>query len=438
MPQPTGPAWIVGQLDGPSRPSPGASPPPPPSTRWCRTARVLEPRRPRRLGQQRGPAPGRYRPPHPDPPDGGISAIATGAAAAPSRRARPTSPSDWYHRSPPPDREGDAGAQRYLLSLGITSWQDAWLGPPGDAAYRLLAGRGELKARVVGCLWWDRHRGLDQVDELIAWGSRRGRAVPAHREDDARRRVRELHRPHARALPPTPPAPPPTTSGCCSSIPRWWSPGVGRSMPPASRSTSMPSATGRCGRARCGLRSGRGSQRPRQLSPPHHLAHLQLVHPDDQAAPPGWGRGRWPTPSRCGRARHDGYQDDLTIPLSGDGACRPPVPVAEALDAGARLAPRLRLGRVDPDPFQILHVAVDRIHPEAVESVLLPRRADHLAEGRNRGVHPRRPTNRREHDTGSLAPGKLAGRAAGRPGRPGGGRPRYSPRARTAPGSISP
>ncbi len=59
-------------------------------------------------------------------------------------------------------------AQAYLHSLGITGWQDAWLAEDDEAAYRTIAERGELSARVVGALWWDRSRGEDQVEELLA------------------------------------------------------------------------------------------------------------------------------------------------------------------------------------------------------------------------------------------------------------------------------
>jgi predicted amidohydrolase YtcJ len=58
-------------------------------------------------------------------------------------------------------------AQQHLHALGITGWQDAWVTPGTEAAYRSLAERGELTARVVGALWWDRHRGLEQVAELV-------------------------------------------------------------------------------------------------------------------------------------------------------------------------------------------------------------------------------------------------------------------------------
>jgi predicted amidohydrolase YtcJ len=65
-------------------------------------------------------------------------------------------------------------AQRELHALGITGWQDAWVEPDVLRAYRALDDAGELAARVVTALWWDRHRGIEQVEDLIAqreWGS---------------------------------------------------------------------------------------------------------------------------------------------------------------------------------------------------------------------------------------------------------------------------
>jgi predicted amidohydrolase YtcJ len=58
-------------------------------------------------------------------------------------------------------------SQHYLHSLGITNWQDAWVTPADQAAYLALGGSGELTARVVGALWWDRERGLEQIEELV-------------------------------------------------------------------------------------------------------------------------------------------------------------------------------------------------------------------------------------------------------------------------------
>ena len=58
-------------------------------------------------------------------------------------------------------------AQTYLHSLGITGWQDAWVTPGTLEAYRSLADAGRLTARVVGALWWDRHRGMEQIPEFV-------------------------------------------------------------------------------------------------------------------------------------------------------------------------------------------------------------------------------------------------------------------------------
>ena len=57
--------------------------------------------------------------------------------------------------------------QGHLHSLGITGWQDAWVTPATLEAYRSLGAAGRLTARVVGALWWDRHRGLEQVTDFL-------------------------------------------------------------------------------------------------------------------------------------------------------------------------------------------------------------------------------------------------------------------------------
>jgi predicted amidohydrolase YtcJ len=71
-------------------------------------------------------------------------------------------------------------AQAHLHGLGVTGWQDAILGEYAgyldpSPAYRALAASGELTARVCGALWWERHLGLEQVPDLI--GRRETNAV---------------------------------------------------------------------------------------------------------------------------------------------------------------------------------------------------------------------------------------------------------------------
>jgi predicted amidohydrolase YtcJ len=66
-------------------------------------------------------------------------------------------------------------AQQHLTALGITGWQDAWVEPDLLSAYRELDDAGELAVRVVTALWWDRHRGVEQLDDLLD-GRERGTA----------------------------------------------------------------------------------------------------------------------------------------------------------------------------------------------------------------------------------------------------------------------
>lgn len=72
--------------------------------------------------------------------------------------------------APGPDRLVDAllAGQRHLHALGITAWTDAWVVPDELAAYQALADRGLLTGRVTAALWWDRERGFEQIDDLVA------------------------------------------------------------------------------------------------------------------------------------------------------------------------------------------------------------------------------------------------------------------------------
>jgi predicted amidohydrolase YtcJ len=79
--------------------------------------------------------------------------------------------------------EGLLAAQAYLHSLGITRWQDACVGTAGELGipdafdvYCRAAADGLLTCHAVGALWWDRGRGPDQIDDLLA---RRERAAAA-------------------------------------------------------------------------------------------------------------------------------------------------------------------------------------------------------------------------------------------------------------------
>ncbi|MGZ6734895.1 MAG: amidohydrolase [Nocardioides sp.] len=68
--------------------------------------------------------------------------------------------------------EALASGQRHALSYGITGWQDALVGRSGITADNLGAylrarAAGTLKARVRLALWWQRDRGLEQIEDHV-------------------------------------------------------------------------------------------------------------------------------------------------------------------------------------------------------------------------------------------------------------------------------
>src|SRR6185437_3458187 len=109
----------------------------------------------------------------PDPADGRIERdvsgqptgmLQEGATRLVARLLPEVTEDDWYRAL--------LAAQRHLLSLGLTGWQDAIIGSYlGEAdplgAYLRAASAGTLTATVTGALWWDRNRGLDQLPELL-------------------------------------------------------------------------------------------------------------------------------------------------------------------------------------------------------------------------------------------------------------------------------
>lgn len=109
----------------------------------------------------------------PDPADGRIErdpdgtptgCLHEGAMALVSRLQPPVSPQEMMQAL----RLGQA----YLHSFGVVGWQDAIVGSYGDADdpgpfYARAAADGLLTGRVVGALWWDRSRGVEQIPDLL-------------------------------------------------------------------------------------------------------------------------------------------------------------------------------------------------------------------------------------------------------------------------------
>ena len=111
----------------------------------------------------------------PDPSDGRIErdehgeptgTLHDGAMALVARHVPPATKAEL--------KAGLTAALRYLHSVGIASYQDACVGLAGELGiadtyqtYLDASADGTLTATVTGALWWDRHRGTNQIEDLL-------------------------------------------------------------------------------------------------------------------------------------------------------------------------------------------------------------------------------------------------------------------------------
>ncbi|MFF7456575.1 amidohydrolase [Kitasatospora sp. NPDC008115] len=346
----------------------------------------------------------------PDPVDGRIERepdgtpggmLQEGATALVARLIPPLTAADRL--------DGLLRAQRLLHSLGITGWQDALLGEfnglsdPSDA-YLAAARSGALTARVTGALWWERDRGAEQIPELVerraalAHGTFRAGSVKIMQDGIAENFTAAMTSPYLDGC------------GCATA-----NSGLSFVDPLALRGhvTELDAlgfqvhfhALGdravrealdavEAARAANGFRDTR-----------HHLAHLQVVHPDDV-----------PRFARLGAianiqplwAAHEPQMDELTIPFLGPERAAWQYPFGALQRAGATLAAGSDWPVSSPDPLAGLHVAVNRREPDAAdERVFLPEQRLDIASAIAAYTAGSAHVNGHD-DAGTLAVGNLA------------------------------
>ena len=108
----------------------------------------------------------------PDPPDGWLERDEHGRPTGTLREA--AMGLVWEHLTTGREEYYRAmlEAQDYLHSWGIIGWHDALIGgyaglDDPTQAYLDALSAGKLTARVRASQWWDRHRGVEQVEELV-------------------------------------------------------------------------------------------------------------------------------------------------------------------------------------------------------------------------------------------------------------------------------
>ncbi len=136
----------------------------------------------------------------------------------------------------------------------------------------------------------------------------------------------------------------------------------------------------------------------------HHLAHLQVVHPEDIARfaaldavaniQPLW-------------ACHEPQMDELAIPVLGEPRADWQYPFKALLAGGATLAAGSDWPVTSPDPIQGAHVAVNRVTPGGDGAPLTPEQRLSLVEALTAYTAGTAYVNHLD-DTGQIAPGMLA------------------------------
>lgn len=303
--------------------------------------------------------------------------------------------------------------QRYLHSFGITAWQDAIVGSYGDAgdpgpAYLRAAADGTLTARVVGAIWWDRTAGLEQIPSILERRERyRGgrfaaTSVKVMQDGVAENFTASMLEPY------------------CDGHGHFTENSGISFVPPEILNEAVPildaegfqvhfHAIGDRAVRECLdavehaiARNGRGDNR-------HHIAHIQVVHPEDVPRFRELGvaanmQSLWAT--------YEPQMVELTLPFLGSRRDAWQYPFGDLLRTGAVLAAGSDWSVSTPDPMAAIHTAVNRKaapgYEEGEYDAFLPEQAIDLATSLTAYTAGSAWVNHLDATTGTIEAGKLA------------------------------
>jgi predicted amidohydrolase YtcJ len=314
-------------------------------------------------------------------------------------------------------REGLREGQRYLHQHGVTSWQDAIVGtyesvPDTYDAYLEMAAADELTAKVVGALWWDRHRGLDQLDELLdrrlraGDGVFRATTVKMMLDGVCENLTASMHLPYLDAR-----GRPGPSRGIDfidqRELARYVTAldAVGFQVhfhAIGDRAVTAALDAVQAARHANGVRDNR-----------HHIAHVQVVRPQDV---PRFRELGVTATIQALWACNDPQMTELTLPLLGQERAGWQYPFGAFTRAGVPLAYGSDWPVSSPDPLQAIHVAVNRTEPPQANhgelsvsrEVFLPAERVDLASALAGYTIGSAYVNHLDSSTGSIEVGKLA------------------------------
>jgi predicted amidohydrolase YtcJ len=247
--------------------------------------------------------------------------------------------------------------QRYLHSLGVTGWQDAIVGAYAGMqdtgpTYLRAAQSGDLTGSVVGALWWERERGLEQVAELVekreacSHGRFAATAVKIMQDGVAENGTAALVEPYLDRCGHA------TSNSGLSFVDPASLPGIVAALDSAGFQVHFHGLGDRGVREALDALEGTDPRRR------HHVAHLQLVHPSDV---PRFAGLQVAANIQALWACLDEQMVDLTIPFLGAERAARQYPFGDLHRAGARLVAGSDWPVSTPNPLEAIHVAIHRM-----------------------------------------------------------------------------
>ncbi|WP_318241788.1 amidohydrolase [Arthrobacter pullicola] len=286
-------------------------------------------------------------------------------------------------------------AQEHLFSVGVTGWQEAILGsyggyPDASAAYRSLSRSGKLKARAAGALWVPRDTTVDSVPDLVeSFRNRRAENVAAGFSTRSAKIMVDGVPENLTAAMLDPYLKPCACAGPESAGERgllYLPPEVLQAAAVALDAAgfdlhlhvigdrAVRTGLDAIAAARAANPGFAGREHPdrqhagrhqmdkrHHMDRRHHMAHLQIIHPGDVAR---FAALEVTVNAQALWACNDDQMRDLTVPLLGAERAAWQYPFADLEAAGASLAMGSDWPVSSPDPWQAIHVAVNRAHPD--------------------------------------------------------------------------
>ena len=301
-------------------------------------------------------------------------------------------------------------SQDYLGKLGITGWQDAMVFEHYVAPYVTLAEQGRLTANVVGALRVDHNGGLGQVAAHTATRSEFARAglsfgsVKVMLDGVCENFTASVLEPYENV---------PHSHGDALGIPFYEDAALRefvREFDAADFQVHFHAVGDAAVRqaldtveATIAANGQRGNR--------HHVAHIQVVHPDDIAR---FGPLELAANAQPLWARLEPQMTELTMPFLGERRSGWQYPFGALSRAGARIVMGSDWPVSTPNPLRELHVAVNRTPaPEGSrwkpeDGVFLPEQRLDLATALSAFTAGSAWINGSEKTTGTISPGKRA------------------------------